>query len=232
MPEGIASVGNEENIGEYMKLTIESGPVGGVPAAGLNFGASSNPDSILEQNVMFDFYDGGGLDIAFLGLAQCDKRGNINVSKFGPKIAGCGGFINITQNAKKVVYCGTFTAGGLKVEVSDNKLNIINEGRSKKFIDAVEQITFSGEYANQIGQVVLYVTERAVFELTYNGVKLIEIAPGIDIKKDILDLMDFEPIIDESLKVMDSRIFGESLMGIADMLKEKEEIEEIEEVIA
>ncbi len=232
VPEGIASVGNEENIGEYMKLTIESGPVGGVPAAGLNFGASSNPDSILEQNVMFDFYDGGGLDIAFLGLAQCDKRGNINVSKFGPKIAGCGGFINITQNAKKVVYCGTFTAGGLKVEVSDNKLNIINEGRSKKFIDAVEQITFSGEYANQIGQVVLYVTERAVFELTYNGVKLIEIAPGIDIKKDILDLMDFEPIIDESLKVMDSRIFGESLMGIADMLKEKEEIEEIEEVIA
>lgn len=222
VPEGIAAVGNEEKIGEYMKLTIESGPVGGVPAAGLNFGASLNADSVFEQNVMFDFYDGGGLDIAFLGLAQCDKSGNINVSKFGTKIAGCGGFINITQNAKKVVYCGTFTAGGLKVEVNDSKLNILNEGRSKKFVDKVEQITFSGEYAKEIGQPVIYITERAVFELTEDGVKLIEIAPGVDVKNDILDLMEFKPIIDDNLKVMDSRIFTDSLMGIADNLREKE----------
>lgn len=230
VPEGIAAVCNEEKIGEYMKLTIESGPVGGVPAAGLNFGAASNPDSILEQNVMFDFYDGGGLDIAFLGLAQCDKHGNINVSKFGSKIAGCGGFINITQNAKKVVYCGTFTAGGLKIDVKESKLNILNEGRSKKFINDVEQITFSGEYANHVGQPVIYITERAVFELTKDGVKLTEIAPGIDLKKDILDLMDFEPLVDENLKFMDSRIFEDSLMGIAEMLKDKE-IEEVEELV-
>lgn len=221
MPEGIAIVSNEEHIGDYMKLTIESGPIGGVPASGLNFGASMNPDSVIDQNAMFDFYDGGGLDIAFLGLAQCDKSGNINVSKFGPKIAGCGGFINITQNAKKVVYCGTFTAGGLKVEVKNSKLNILNEGRSKKFIGNVEHITFSGEYARDIQQPVLYITERAVFELTNKGVKLTEIAPGVDLQKDILDLMEFRPIIEDDLKFMDSNIFEDSLMGLANMLKEK-----------
>lgn len=219
MPEGIAAIGNEENIGDYMKLTIESGPVGGVPASGLNFGASMNPDAVIDQNAMFDFYDGGGLDIAFLGLAQCDKEGNINVSKFGPKIAGCGGFINITQNAKKVVYCGTFTAGGLKIDIKDGKLSILNEGRSRKFVGKVEHITFSGEYARDIQQPVLYITERAVFELTSEGVKLIEIAPGIDLKRDILDLMEFEPIIEENLKLMDSNIFKNSLMGLSEILK-------------
>ena len=221
MPEGIASVSNEEMVGDYMKLTIESGPIGGVPASGLNFGASINPDAIIDQNSMFDFYDGGGLDIAFLGLAQCDKYGNINVSKFGSKIAGCGGFINITQNAKKVVYCGTFTAGGLKIDISDSKLNILNEGNCKKFVSEVEHITFSGEYARDIGQTVLYITERAVFELTSEGIKLIEIAPGIDLEKDVLDLMDFKPIVDENLKLMDSRIFNDSLMGLEQKLKEK-----------
>lgn len=212
-PEYVAKVADEEGIGDYMTLTVESGPVGGIPQGGLRFGSSLNPDCLLDQPYQFDFYDGGGLDIAYLGLAQCDEKGNINVSRFGPRIAGCGGFINITQNSKKVVFCGTFTAGGLKVKAGEGKLEIIQEGREKKFLKDVEQITFSGNYANKKGQTVMYITERAVFELRKDGVHLIEVAPGIDIQTQILDLMDFKPFIDE-VKVMDERIFKDEIMGI------------------
>ena len=214
VPEVIASVANEEGVGDKMVLTVEAGPVGGVPAGGLSFGASMNAQAILDQPYQFDFYDGGGLDLAFLGLAQCDKGGNINVSKFGPKIAGCGGFINITQNAKKVIYCGTFTAGGLKISTDGGKLNIENEGKVKKFVDSIEQVTFSGEYAMEAGRTVMYITERAVFELSSEGLVLTEVAPGVDIEADIVANMEFRPIISENLKEMDCEIFKEDLMGL------------------
>lgn len=216
MPEGVAAVAAEEGLSD-MVLTTEIGAVGGVPAGGMDFGAATNVECILDQPTQFDFYDGSGLDVAFLGLAQMDQAGNINVSKFGPKVTGCGGFINISQNAKKVVYCGTFTAGGLQTAVEQGKLRILREGRSKKLVEQVEQITFSGSYAIRHGQPVLYVTERAVFELTPEGVELKEIAPGIDPQKDILDQMDFHPII-KNVTRMDPRIFQEGLMGLKEQV--------------
>lgn len=214
IPEYISMVASEEGINDHFTLTVEAGPVGGVPQGGPQFGGSVNTQAILDQPAQFDFYDGGGIDDAFLGLAQADKDGNINVSKFGPRIAGCGGFVNITQNAKRVYYCGTFTAGGLKCSTKDGKLIIDQEGKADKFIDTVEQITFSGKYANKVGQPVMYITERAVFELREDGVYLTEVAPGIDIQTQILDHMGFTPKMDGEPKLMDERIFKDELMGL------------------
>ncbi len=214
IPEFVSIVANEEGIGDWMTLTVEAGPIGGVPQGGPKFGGSVNPQAIIDQPYQFDFYDGGGIDFAFLGLAQADKDGNINVSKFAPRIAGCGGFVNITQNAKRVNFCGTFTAGGLKTKIDNGKLVIVQEGNELKFINTVEQITFSGKYAVKTKQPVQYITERAVFELRADGVYLTEIAPGIDVKTQIIDLMGFTPKTDGTPKLMDARIFSDDLMGL------------------
>jgi len=217
MPEGVAAVAAEERLLPYLTLTAEPGIIGGMPQGGLDFGAALNPEAVLHQNQQFDFYDGGGLDLACLGMAQADGAGNVNVSKFGRKLAGAGGFINISQNAKKLVLAGTFTAGGLSLVIENGRLRIVHEGRARKFIGAVEHVTFSGDYAAEIGQPVLYVTERCVLQRTRRGMELIEVAPGIDIARDILAHMDFEPIV-EHPKLMDGRIFDAAPMGLEQVL--------------
>ena len=213
VPEGVASVANEEKVLQYITLSVESGAIGGIPASGASFGASLNMDAVIDENQQFDFYDGGGLDMACLGVAECDRAGNVNVSRFGTRLIGVGGFINISQNARRVVFAGTFTAGGLEVAVEDGKLKILKEGKQRKFVEKVGQISFSGQFAYDHNRMVLYVTERCVFRRVRAGLALIEVAPGIDIERDILAHMGFKPIIGEP-DLMDVRIFHPEPMGL------------------
>jgi propionate CoA-transferase len=217
MPEVLGAVAAEEKLLSNLTLTAEPGIIGGLPQGGLDFGAAINSDALLHQNQQFDFYDGGGLDLACLGMAEVDRCGNVNVSRFGSRLAGAGGFINISQNARELVFAGTFTTGGLKVAVENGRLRIVSEGSKRKFVDSVEQVTFNGSLAAARAQPVLYVTERCVFRRIREGLELIEVAPGIDVDHDILAHMDFEPVIG-NVRPMDMRIFAEQPMELATFL--------------
>ncbi len=214
IPMGVAQVAHEEGMLSTLTLNTEVGVLGGLPQGGRNFGPAKNPSAFLRQSIMFDFYDGGGLDAACLGMAQVDREGNVNVSKIGPKVIGAGGFINITQSTKKVVFCGEFSAAGSDIAVEDGKVVIRAEGRVAKFVEKVEQVTFSARMAIENGHEIIYVTERCVLELRPEGLVLTEIAPGLDLQTDVLDRMGFSPIVSPELKVMDPRIFAAAPMGI------------------
>jgi acyl CoA:acetate/3-ketoacid CoA transferase len=222
MADGVAAVAAEEGFSDKITLTIEQGVVGGIPAKGVIFGVSHNPTAFVDQPYQFDFYDGGGLDVTCLGCGEVDPEGNVNVSKFGDKLIGTGGFVNISQNAKKVVFCSTFTAGGLEVDIVDGEVRIVREGRFRKFRGAIEQVTFNARYGLSKGQEILYVTERAVFAATSEGLLLREMAPGVDLQRDILDQMDFRPLLPAGQpELMDSRLFQPGLLAaeqIADVL--------------
>ena len=217
VPEWVSSVAAEEGVADEMTLTVECGPVGGVPGGGLRFGGSVNAQAYMDEGYQFDFYDGGGLDLCFLGLAEVDINGDVNVSRLGTRITGSGGFTNISSNSKKAVFCGTFT-NGVKIQTGDGKLTILEEGKKHKFVNKVTEITFSGVVAGKAGKDVLYVTERAVFALKADGIHLIEVAPGIDVQTQVLDEMDFAPIVDRdadgNVKLMDARIFKDEVMGM------------------
>lgn len=211
---GIPNVAVEEGIMQRVTFTIESGLVGGMGGVNLDFGTATNPEAITSQPDMFNFYDGGGLDIAFLSFVEADETGNINVTKLSGQIEGPGGFMDISANAKRVCFLGTFTAGGLDIAISNRQLQIQQEGKYRKFVEVVSHLTWSADYARKKGQSILYITERAVFRLVQDGIELIEIAPGVDLEKDILSLMPFRPLIAKDLKIMDSRIFDPAPMGI------------------
>lgn len=217
----IGNISNEEGLNEHIMITVESGIYGGVQAGGIDFGIGQNLSAMIGHHEQMDYYNGAGVDVTFMGFGELDGQGNVNATKMGSRCTGCGGFIDITQNAKKVVFCGTFTASGCEFGFEDHKLTIIKEGKIRKMVSQVSQYSFNGKISREKGQEVYIITERAVFMLVPEGVMLIEIAPGIDLKTQVVDLMDFEPIIPKDLKLMDETLFNEGAVGMREMILRK-----------
>jgi propionate CoA-transferase len=212
---GLARVAAEEGILDQVVLTNEQGLIGGAPAGGVEAGAATNFSAMIDQPYQFDFYDGGGLDLAFLSFAQVDGEGNVNVSRFGERVIGVGGFMNISQNAKRVVFSGTFTAGGLDIAWPEGRASIARDGKHRKFLARLDQLTYNARLGQERGQHVTYVTERAVFRGGPEGLELAEIAPGIDLERDILARMEFRPRLADDLCEMDPRLFRPEPMRLA-----------------
>ncbi|MBR5218766.1 MAG: acyl CoA:acetate/3-ketoacid CoA transferase [Clostridia bacterium] len=204
----------EENVQEDVTVTVESGMYGGIPMGGIDFGIAKNTFAIIRHDDQFDYYNGAGVDVTYMGAGELDPQGNVNATRLGPNPTGAGGFIDITTNAKHVVFCSTFTGKGLECSFEDGKLHIINEGSLIKCVNNLQQVSYNGEIARKKGQKMHYVTERAVFELRPEGLTLTEIAPGIDLQTQVLDLMEFKPLISENLKTMDSALFSEGPFGL------------------
>ncbi|MEM5367796.1 CoA-transferase [Paraburkholderia azotifigens] len=219
---GLSTVAAEEGLLDKVVLTNEQGLIGGAPITGRDSGGAQNFAAMIEQPSQFDFYDGGGLDLAFLSFAEVDAQGNVNISRFGDKIIGVGGFINISQNAKCVIFSGTLTAGGLDIGWEAGQTVIREEGRHKKFVSKLEQVCYNAAFARERGQTALYVTERAVFRIGTQGLELIEVAPGIDLERDIFAQMEFRPQVSPDLKAMDARLFAPARLGIHDEVVARE----------
>ena len=217
LPDCVGTVAGEEKVQDLITLTVDPGVIGGVPMGGLDFGAAVNCQAVIDHGSQFDFIDGGGLDAAYLGMAEADRNGNVNASRFGRRLSGCGGFINISQNSQKVIFLSTFSSSGLEIEITDGHERILKEGKFFKFVDQVGQITFSGKYAAERKQEVLYVTERCVFRLSDSGLELTEVAPGIEIERDIISKMPFAPRVNDPVE-MDASIFRPEPMGLRDRL--------------
>jgi len=207
VPDAVAKLIAARNEQHRIYQTIEHGTYGGTLMDGVLFGYARNASAMLDAATQFDFYSGGGLDVAFLGFGEMDSQGNVNVSKLGGLTVGPGGFIDIAQNARKVVFCGTFAAKGVKLATGDGQLQVLQQGSVKKLVPQVDQITFSGPQALQRGQTVLYLTERASFRLTPEGVELFELAPGVDLQRDVLEQMDFAPRLSPHLSRMSETLF-------------------------
>lgn len=217
VPDQVPPVASEERIADLLTLTVDPGVIGGVPMSGLDFGAAVNYQAVIDHGSAFDFIDGGGLDAAFLGFGECDAHGNVNASRFGRRLPGCGGFIDISQNAKKLIFVGTFSSGGLEIAIDDGRVRIVQEGKFPKFVERIGQTTFSAGYAQRWKQDVLYVTERCVFRLGPSGLTLTELAPGIDLDREVLARLPFKPAIDGP-RAMDSAIFRNATLGMRERM--------------
>lgn len=213
----------EEGLSDEVVITVESGIYGGVPAQTIDFGISLNADALVQHDRQFEFYNGAGIDCTFMGAGEMDAEGNVNSTRMGDKAPGAGGFIDITATAKMVIFCSTFTGGGLKVDFDDDGMHIRSEGKFKKLVNKVQQVSYCGKIAHKNGQKMLYVTERAVFEMTDEGPMLIEIAKGVDLQKDILDQMEFKPLISENLKYTDTGLYHRGSVGIRDIVMGKKD---------
>jgi propionate CoA-transferase len=210
MPDGVMKVAREQGLDGEVTPTVEHGQIGGIPAEGLDFGASYNSTSIIETRHQFNFYHGRGVDLALLGFAEVDAEGNVNVSRIESAIIGTGGFIDIAQKARRLVFCGTLAARA-KVELDGGRLRVVSRGLPK-FVPRVKQVTFSGPRALADGHEVLYVTECAVFRLTAAGVELVEVAPGLSVEEDILSQMGFRPVVGPAVQTMRAELFRPDLL--------------------